>query len=130
MVDPLWHRRLNYETEWMSRQQIQDVTYASIERLVKFKAEYGILPTDVANAVLKTIDETRFLLAEMEHALELDGKFTTNLREAIRVYNRKILAYSTDQIFPMQRPFGGRWYDDFTIPTSMIQELTASPQLI
>ncbi|HLJ33035.1 MAG TPA: cobalamin-dependent protein [Ktedonobacteraceae bacterium] len=129
MVDPLWHRRLNYETEWMSRRQIQDVTYASIERLVNVKAEYGILPTAVANAVLKTIDETRFLLTEMEHALELDGRFPVDLRGAIRVYNRKILAYSTDQIFPMQRPFGGRWYDDFTVPASIIQELTASPQL-
>ncbi len=97
---------------------------------MKVKAEYGILPTAVANAVLKTIDETRLLLAEMEHALELDGKFPTDLREAIRVYNRKILAYSTDQIFPMQRPFGGRWYDDFTIPASMIQELTVSHNLV
>jgi clorobiocin biosynthesis protein CloN6 len=127
MVDPIWARRLNYETEWMSRRQIQDVTYESIERLVTFKGEFGILPEGLCKIVLKTIDETKFLLAEMEHALELDGKFPADLRNAIRAYNRKILAYSSDQIIPMPRPFGGRWYDDFTVPASMINELTIAP---
>jgi clorobiocin biosynthesis protein CloN6 len=126
MVDPIWARRLNYETEWMSRQQIQDVTYESITRLVTIKGEMGILPARLCQSVLKTIDETRILLTEMEHALELDGKFSIDLHEAIRMYNRKILAYSSDQIVPLPRPFGGRWYDDFTVPSSMIQEIVAN----
>lgn len=129
MVDPIWARRLNYETEWMSRRQIQDVTYESITRLVTIKAENEILPEGLGRVVLKTIEETKFLLAEMEHALELDGKFPADLRQAILAYNRKILAYSSDQIIPMPRPFGGRWYDDFTVPSDMIEELTAAPQL-
>ena len=128
MIDPIWARRLNYETEWMSRRQIQDVTYESITRLVTAKTELGILPLGLSRAILKTIDETKFLLAEMEHALELDGRFPADLREAIRAYNRKILAYSSDQIIPMPRPFGGRWYDDFTVPPAMIEELTVTPQ--
>jgi len=126
MVDPIWATRLNYETEWMSRRQIQDVTYESITRLVTAKGALGVLPEGLCKLVLKTIDETRFLLAEMEHAIELDGKFPMDLRDAIRVYNRKILAYSSDQIIPIPRPFGGRWYDDFTVPSSMIQEIIAS----
>ena len=112
----------------MSRRQIQDVTYESITRLVTAKTELGILPLGLSRAILKTIDETKFLLAEMEHALELDGRFPADLREAIRAYNRKILAYSSDQIIPMPRPFGGRWYDDFTVPPAMIEELTVIPQ--
>ena len=127
MVDPIWARRLNYETEWMSRRQIQDVTYESITRLVTAKAEMGVLPEGLSKVILKTIDETKFLLAEMEHALELDGEFPAGLRDAIRAYNRKILAYSSDQIIPMPRPFGGRWYDDFTVPPAMIDELMAAP---
>lgn len=127
MVDPLWYRRLNYETEWLSRREIQDITYEAIARLVNIKGELGILPMALCKVVLKTIDETKFLLTEMEHALELDGKFPLDLREGMRAYNRKILAYSSDQIIPMPRPFGGRWYDDFTIPASMINELVAAP---
>ncbi len=127
MVDPIWYRRLNYETEWMSRQQIQAVTYESITRLVTVKGEYGVLPSGLCSVILKTIDDTKILLAEMEQALRLDGRLPGDLREAIRSYNRKMLAYSSDQITPMPRPFGGRWYDDFTIPQSMINELVADP---
>ena len=130
MVNPIWAKRLNYETEWMSRQQIQDVTYESITRLVTVKADLGVLPYGLSRAILKTICETRFLLAEVERAVELDGWFPADLSEAIRTYNRKILAYSSDQIIPMPRPFGGRWYDDFTVPPTMIEELTVAPQSI
>jgi clorobiocin biosynthesis protein CloN6 len=127
MVDPIWHRRLNYETEWMSRRQIQDITYESITRLVTAKADYGILPTALSRVILNTIDDTKLLLAEMERALSLDDRLPADLREVIRIYNRKMLAYSSDQITPMPRPFGGRWYDDFTVPPDLIKELEAVP---
>ena len=45
----------------------------------------------------------------------------------IRSYNRKILAYSSDQIMPVRRPFGGRWFDDHTIPPQMIADLLTTP---
>jgi clorobiocin biosynthesis protein CloN6 len=124
MLEPLWHKRLNYETLWMSRRELQDITYESIARLVSIKGELGILPPSFCKAILDTIEETKSLLAQIERALELDGRLPSDLRDAIRTYNRKILAYSSDQIIPIPRPFGGRWFDDFTIPSSLIQELT------
>jgi clorobiocin/coumermycin A biosynthesis protein CloN6/CouN6 len=126
MVEPLWHRRLNYETRWLDRRQLQDVSYEAIARLVEIKGEYGVLPSEFCHAILKTIDETRQLLGEMEKALLLDGKLPVDLRDQIRSYNRKILAYSSDQIIPMRRPFGGRWFDDATVPRQMIEENLAS----
>ena len=126
MVEPLWHRRLNYETRWLSRRQVQDVSYEAIARLVEIKGEHGVLPAEFCQAILKTIDETRQLLGEMEKALLLDGKLPVDLRDQIRSYNRKILAYSSDQIIPMRRPFGGRWFDDATVPRQMIEENLAS----
>ncbi|MBP2328674.1 clorobiocin biosynthesis protein CloN6 [Kibdelosporangium banguiense] len=124
LVEPLWYRRLNYETKWLSRRDLQDVSYEAIARLVEMKAEYGVLPREFCDAVLATIAQTRTLLAEMERALELDGRFPADLRAEMRVYNRKILAYSSDQIIPVQRPFGGRWFDDITVPEHMIRELS------
>src|SRR5215469_4196222 len=112
MVEPLWHRRLNYETRWLNRRQLQDVSYEAIARLVEIKGEYGVLPSRFCHAILKTIDETRQLLGEMERALKLDGTLPEALRSEMRSYNRKILAYSSDQIVPVRRPFGGRWFDD------------------
>ena len=63
----------------------------------------------------------------MERALLLDGKLPDALREEVRAYNRKILAYSSDQIIPVKRPFGGRWFDDVTVPRQMIEENLAAP---
>ncbi len=124
MVEPLWFSRLNYETRWLSRRQLQDVSYEAIARLVTVKGEYGVLPEQFCEAVLTTIDDTRRLLGEMEHALTLDGRMPADLRDEIRAYNRRILAYSTDQIMPVERPFGGRWFDDVTVPDDMIELLS------
>jgi clorobiocin biosynthesis protein CloN6 len=130
MTEPLWHRRLNYETNWLDRRQLQDVSYDAIARLVEIKGEHGVLPTAFCQAVLKSIEETRVLLGEMERALLLDGSLPSSLRAEIKIYNRKILAYSTDQIIPVRRPFGGRWFDDFTVPRPMIEELLATAAAI
>jgi len=127
MVEPLWHRRLNYETHWLDRRQLQDVSYEAIARLVEIKGEFGVLPSEFCQAILSTIDETRQLLGEMERALLLDGTLPAALRDEIRSYNRKILAYSSDQIIPVRRPFGGRWFDDVTVPQQMIDDIRAIP---
>jgi clorobiocin biosynthesis protein CloN6 len=123
MLEPVWFKRLNYETRWMSRRELQDITYEAIARLVTIKGELGILPSSFCEAILATIDETKSLLTQIERALELDGSLPPDLRDTIRIYNRKILAYSSDQIIPIPRPFGGRWFDDFTIPSNMIEGL-------
>lgn len=124
MVEPLWYRRLNYETDYLSRRDLQDVSYDAISRLVSIKGELGVLPARMCSAVLDTIEETKRLLADMEHALDLDGRLPNGLRDEMRVYNRKILAYSSDQIIPLHRPFGGRWFDDHTVPDDMIAALS------
>jgi clorobiocin biosynthesis protein CloN6 len=130
MVEPLWYRRLNYETRWLDRRQLQDVSYEAIARLVETKGEFGVLPPQFCKAILATIAETRQLLAEMERALLLDGALPLVLRNEIRSYNRKILAYSSDQIVPVRRPFGGRWFDDVTVPQQMIDDILDIPAAI
>jgi clorobiocin biosynthesis protein CloN6 len=67
------------------------------------------------------IKQTTALLAQMEHNLRLDARLSSTLRSEIRQYNRKILAYSSDQIIPIERPFGGRWFDDFTVSQELIE---------
>lgn len=124
VVEPLWYKRLNYESKWMSRRQLQDVTYQAIAQLVQIKAEYGTLPTSLCQTILGNISETTGLLAEIDHALSLDKALPADLRAAILNYNGRILATSSDQLIPMKRPFGGRWFDDFTVPQTMIEALT------
>src|SRR5262249_14151068 len=100
MIEPLWYRRLNYETRWMSRRELQDVSYRAIDRLVTMKGEAGVLPGTICRAISASIAETQALLAEIERALELDAALPADLRAVIRTYNRKILSHSSDQITP------------------------------
>jgi clorobiocin biosynthesis protein CloN6 len=123
VMKPLWHERLNYETVWMSRREIQEVTYQAVARLVEIKGELGVLPSAVCRSILATIAETEGLLAEVDRAVHLDGQLPEELKGRIRQYNRKMLAYSSDQIIPLPRPFGGRWFDDFTVPKELIEEV-------
>jgi clorobiocin/coumermycin A biosynthesis protein CloN6/CouN6 len=123
LVEPVWHKRLNYSTEWLSRRDLQEISYEAVTKLIEIKGELALLPGSWCKAVLSTIDETKRLLAEIEESVGARG-LSDDLRRQILVYNRKILAYSSDQIIPTQRPFGGRWFDDTTIPAEMIAELT------
>ena len=100
MIEPLWHKRLNYETKWLTRRQLEDVSYEAIGRLATIKADLGVLPKSIAASIVRTIGETTELLSEMERALDRDGTLPGHLRNDIRLYNRKILAYSSDQIIP------------------------------
>jgi len=50
LVSPHWKYSLNYETEWMTRQQIVDTAYEAILRLNRLKAKYGIIPAQMAEA--------------------------------------------------------------------------------
>ncbi len=50
LTAPIWKYSLNYETEWMTRQQITDSTYEAILRLTRLKAKYGIISEEMAEA--------------------------------------------------------------------------------
>jgi radical SAM superfamily enzyme YgiQ (UPF0313 family) len=69
---PEWKDTLNYETVWMNRQQIVDVTYEAISRLTNLKAKYGQISAAMAEAQVSRIQKA----VEMEKrisALEQKG---------------------------------------------------------
>ena len=50
LLSPSWKYSLNYETEWMTRQQIVDTAYEAILRLNRLKAKYGVISKQMAEA--------------------------------------------------------------------------------
>jgi len=50
LLSPSWKYSLNYETEWMTRQQIVDTAYEAILRLNRLKAKYGTISLQMAEA--------------------------------------------------------------------------------
>jgi hypothetical protein len=66
LVAPSWKYALNYETEWLTRQEIVDTSYEAIQRLNRLKAKHGIIPLEMAEA-----GEQRIKLAwEMVHNID------------------------------------------------------------
>lgn len=66
LVAPSWKYVLNYETEWMTRHQLVDVTYAAGKRLNRIKAEYGLIPETQAAATEQRINWAVSLIAEID----------------------------------------------------------------
>jgi len=55
LASAIWKYSLNYETEWMTRQQIVDTAYEAILRLNRMKAKHGVIPQQMAEAGEKRI---------------------------------------------------------------------------
>jgi B12-binding domain/radical SAM domain protein len=66
LITPSWKYSLNYETEWMTRQQIVDTSYEAILRLNRLKAKYGIISKPMAEAGEQRIQAA----SEMMHSLD------------------------------------------------------------
>ncbi len=66
LVAQSWKYTLNYETEWMTRHQIAEVTYQAGLRLSRLKARYGLISSEAAEAT-----ENRIGIAlEMLHRID------------------------------------------------------------
>jgi len=67
---PSWKYSLNYETEWLSRDEITEVTYEAIARLAKLKAKYGQIPQKAADTQLERIESAKALEVKIEELMK------------------------------------------------------------
>jgi len=72
LASPNWKYSLNYETDWLTRQQIVDTSYEAILRLNQLRVKYSIIPERLAK-----ISEQR-LRAAWEMARRLDDLLSKN----------------------------------------------------
>ena len=56
LLEPSWKYTLNYETEWMSRQDIVETTYEAGLRLNRFKAKHGLITKSIAAATEERVN--------------------------------------------------------------------------
>ncbi|MBE0577658.1 MAG: TIGR04190 family B12-binding domain/radical SAM domain protein [Desulfuromonadales bacterium] len=65
LLQPSWGQILNYETLWMSREQLVDVTYDAAEVLNNLKLRYGRINRASGHGVARRIKQARELKARM-----------------------------------------------------------------
>lgn len=71
MMSPSWKYILNYETEWMNRDEIVASTYESGRRLNRLKAEFGLIDPKTAASVEMRIDRALQILKEIDSILSI-----------------------------------------------------------
>jgi B12-binding domain/radical SAM domain protein len=71
LVQPSWKYVLNYETEWMTREEIVAATYEAGLRLNRLKAKYGLLDPEVAAATERRIRRAVRLMEQIDDILSI-----------------------------------------------------------
>lgn len=112
-----WADRLNYETRWLSRDELVNVSYASVRALTELKGRYGKLPRGLAEGITSLIDATVSLLDEVRSQKEalrqgIDDPKTRELRRRIKEYNTAQFARVRSQQRPSDLGFTRQqWFD-------------------
>ncbi len=85
LVQPSWKYVLNYETEWMNRDEIVDSTYEAGLRLNRLKARYGLVDAAQAEATEARILKARRLISQVDDILSIeDAERRAKLLRAIK----------------------------------------------
>jgi B12-binding domain/radical SAM domain protein len=85
LVQPSWKYVLNYETEWLNRDQIVDSTYEAGLRLNRLKARYELVDADQAERTEARILKARRLSAQVDDIMSIgDPGRQAKLLQAIK----------------------------------------------
>lgn len=118
LVHPSWVERINYETQWLSRQELADVSYAAIDRMTQAKSAVGLLPSGLASDLVEARKVEKALLDRVSEVWRREG--TEGVRRIcgaeIRAFNERAFRGGVaDQIFPVPRSLDNRWFDELEI---------------
>ena len=71
LTTPSWKYILNYETEWMDRNEIVASTYESGRRLNRLKAEFGLIDRKTAESVELRIEKALRMMEEIDRVMAM-----------------------------------------------------------
>lgn len=79
MLMPSWKHRLNYETEWMSRNDIVNATYDGAEALVDLKLCHGLVSSKVALEIKEHISRARKIVELLDRPGPISQELATEI---------------------------------------------------
>ena len=104
LLQPTWKYSLNYETEWMTRQQIVETTYEATRRLTRLKAKHGNISRKLAEAEERRIQEAWEMMRRIDELLPSDN-FEEELRRLKPAVDR-INGYPVGDKIQLELPLG------------------------
>jgi B12-binding domain/radical SAM domain protein len=79
LLTPNWKLRLNYETEWMTRDDIVNATYDGALKLVELKAAHGLTERGKAEEIIRHIRRAKELIRRMEETTVPDDSLRAEI---------------------------------------------------
>jgi hypothetical protein len=113
LVQPTWKRILNYETRWMTREQLVEATYEAGERLNALKIRYGRISPARGEQVARRIRLARGLRDRLDKLVE---QGTTKGEEFERLRG-EVHAFSVSTVCDKRELFWRRHLFNFKILT-------------
>ncbi|GAF73232.1 unnamed protein product, partial [marine sediment metagenome] len=74
LLQPSWKYMLNYETKWMSRDELVNSTYDAAFELNRLKAKYGLLKQKEAEKIEVRIKEAKELIRRIDEIVSIQDK--------------------------------------------------------
>lgn len=104
LLGPTWLQTLNYETRWMTREEIVAVTYEAGRRLNRLKAQYGLVAPDEARRIAERIDRAEEMVARVTDLWrKRDLQAIRALKPEIDVLSISTLCEKSELDLPLRR---------------------------
>jgi B12-binding domain/radical SAM domain protein len=108
LLAPSWKYILNYETEWMDRDEIVASTYEAGKRLNRLKAEFGLIDRKTAESVELRIEGAVRMMKEIDRIMSLPDAnerelllgSTLNGRHSLRAYSMSTVCEKRELEWP------------------------------
>jgi B12-binding domain/radical SAM domain protein len=98
-LSPSWKYILNYETEWMNRDEIVYSTYEAGKRLNRLKAQFGLIDPKTAESVEGRLEGSVWMMKEIDRIMALqDAGERQRLLESISCGSHALRHYSMSTI--------------------------------
>jgi hypothetical protein len=72
MLMPSWKYTLNYETEWMTREDIVRATYDGALMLLDIKEKYQVIGKEKASMIREHIEKAKVLIEHIDSSGQID----------------------------------------------------------
>jgi len=79
MLMPSWKYTLNYETEWMTREDIVKATYDGALMLLDIKEKYQVIGKEKASMIREHIEKAKVLIEHIDSSGQIDNATRTEI---------------------------------------------------
>jgi clorobiocin biosynthesis protein CloN6 len=105
-----WKYRMNYETKWLSREDVFQLSLDAVLEITKTKNDLGLVPDSMLKKVEFEVNASRELAKTIDGDLDKKGKLTKKTREKIITENRRRQKDNSCIIYSMETALDTKWY--------------------